>query len=221
MKAVIFDLDGTLLNTIDDIADSLNIALSGNGFKTFPVEEIKMFVGNGVAVMVQRALAGAACTNKQFNSVQARYMEEYSARQAVKTRAYDGLAPAIDELRRLGVKTAVLSNKPQTDTLNTVSRFFTLSRFDLVYGQREGIPVKPDPSALHGLIKELGAAREDCLFVGDSEVDMQTAANAGMKKIGVLWGFRGRRALEDNGADYIVDKASDIVDIVKRLSGSV
>ena len=216
IKAVIFDLDGTLLNTIDDIADSLNIALSGSGFKTYTVEEVKMFVGGGLAVMLQRALAGAAFTPEQFETVKARYMEEYAVRHAVKTKAYDGLVQALDELRRLGVRTAVLSNKPQQDTVKTVAHFFTLARFDLVYGQREGVPTKPDPTALYGIVKELGVAKEDCVFVGDSDVDMQTANNAGMEKIGVLWGFRGRSALEDNNADHIIDKASSIVDIVMR-----
>ena len=216
MKAVVFDLDGTLLDTIDDISDSLNIALSGGGFKTRPVKAVKMFVGSGVNVMLQRALAGEAFTQEQFNSVKAAYAEEYAARHTVKTKAYDGLLQAIDELRKLGVKTAVLSNKPQQDTVKTVAHFFTLARFDLVYGQREGIPTKPDPTALYGIIKELGVPKEGCVFVGDSDVGMQTAANAGMKKIGVLWGFRDRRALEDSNADYIVDKASSIVDIVIR-----
>jgi phosphoglycolate phosphatase len=205
-----------LLDTIDDIADSLNIALAGGGFGTYTPTETKAFVGSGVDVLLRRALAGAACTDGQFNGVRARYMEEYAARQAVKTRAYGGLAQAIDELRSLGVKTAVLSNKPQQDTVKTVSHFFTLARFDLVLGQRAGVPTKPDPTALYGILKELGVAKDDCVFVGDSDVDMRTAGNAGIKKIGVLWGFRDRRVLEEHGADYIIDKASDIVDIVKN-----
>lgn len=216
IKAVIFDLDGTLLDTIDDIADSLNSALSGGGFKPHTAAETKMFVGSGVNVMLQRALAGAVYTREQFESVKTRYMEEYAVRQAVKTRAYDGLAQAIDELRELGIKTAVLSNKPQRDTLNTVEHFFTLARFDLVFGQREGVPIKPDPAALYGMVKELGVAKEECLFVGDSDVDMKTAANAGMKKIGVLWGFRDRQVLEAHQADHIISEASDIVKIARR-----
>jgi phosphoglycolate phosphatase len=217
IKAVIFDLDGTLLNTIDDITDSLNIALSSCGFRRHTAEETKMHVGSGVKVLVQRALAGAAFTDRQFSCVEARYLQEYSARQATKTTAYPGLIHAIDELRSMGVKTAVLSNKPHQDTLKTVEHFFTPARFDLVLGQREGVPPKPDPAALYGIIKELGVAKEECLFVGDSDVDMKTAENAGIKKIGVLWGFRDRRVLEASNADYIIDKAERIVEIVKGM----
>ncbi len=217
IKAVIFDLDGTLLNTLEDITDSLNLALASGGFRQHTAEEAKMYVGSGVIVLVQRALAGSAFTDQQFNYVKARYLQEYSARQAVKTTAYNGLIPAIDELRGMGVKTAVLSNKPHQDTLKTVEHFFTPARFDLVFGQREGVPPKPDPAALYGIIKELGFAKEECLFVGDSDVDMKTADNAGIKKIGVLWGFRDRRVLEAHNADYIIDKAERIVEIVKGM----
>lgn len=214
-KAVIFDLDGTLLDTIEDITDSLNIALKADGFRNYTATEMKMFVGSGVNVMVQRALSGAEYTQAQFDSVKAKYMAEYAERQAVKTRVYPGLIEAIDALRALGIKTAVLSNKPQKDTSNTVAHYFSLSRFDLVYGQREGVPTKPDPAALFQMVKALGVAKEDCLFVGDSDVDMKTACNAGMKKIGVLWGFRGRAVLAQNHADHIISDAADIVRIAR------
>lgn len=216
IKAVIFDLDGTLLNTIDDISDSLNIALAVNGFSKHTVDEAKMFVGSGVDIMVRRALGKTSYKPKQFGEIKKKYMAEYTARQTRKTKVYDGLIEVIDELRRLGIKTAVLSNKPQQDTLKTVAHYFTLARFDLVFGQREGIPIKPDPTALNAMIKELGLAKEECVFVGDSDVDMKTAGNAAMKKIGVLWGFRDRPALEENKADHIIENPADIVAIVKK-----
>lgn len=208
-------MDGTLLDTIDDITDSLNIALSANGFRTYVSSEAKAFVGSGVKVMVERALAYTHYTQPQFDAVRALYMKEYAVRQAVKTRAYNGLASAIDSLRASGIKTAVLSNKPQKDTNSTVDHYFGLSRFDMVVGQREGVPTKPDPAALYQIIKDLGVEIKDCLFVGDSDVDMKTACNAGMKKIGVLWGFRDRAVLEQNHADYIIADAAKIVEIAK------
>jgi phosphoglycolate phosphatase len=216
-KAVIFDLDGTLLDTIADITDSLNIALLEQGFKTYIPEQVKMFVGSGVKVLMQRALADSGRTQQQMEAVRVRYMKEYAARCAIKTRAYPGVIDAVDGLRRLGIKTAVLSNKPHRDTESTVGHYFSLQRFDIVLGQREGVPTKPDPTALYEVVKELGVKKEECLFVGDSDVDMKTACNAGITKIGVLWGFRNRAALEENHADYIITDAAQIVEIATSI----
>lgn len=214
-RAVIFDLDGTLLDTIGDIADSLNIALSANGFKTHEADSVKTFVGSGVNIMLSRALANEKISPERLAAVKARYMAEYAVRQAVKTHAYPGVAEAIDELRRLGIKTAVLSNKPHKDTASTVAHYFTLARFDIVQGQLDGVPIKPDPTVLLRMVRELGARKEECLFVGDSDVDMQTARNAGMKKIGVLWGFRDHAALAENHADHIIADPARIVEIAR------
>ncbi len=216
IKSVIFDLDGTLLDTIEDITDSLNIALTENGFKSHTAEEVKMFVGSGINVMFQRALANESCPPEKFERIKAKYQTEYTARQAVKTRAYPGLQAAIDELRALGIKTAVLSNKPHKDTAATVDHYFSLSRFDIVLGQREGVPTKPDPTALFEIVKDLDCRVDECLFVGDSDVDMQTAKNAGMTKIGVLWGFRSREVLEMHDADHIISDPARIVEIALR-----
>ena len=214
-KAVIFDLDGTLLDTIEDITDALNIALAEHGFKPHSSEEAKMFVGSGVNIMLARALATEKISPEQLAAVKARYMAEYAVRQAVKTHAYPGVAEAIDELRELGIKTAVLSNKPHKDTASTVAHYFTMARFDIVQGQLDGVPIKPDPTVLLRMVKELGVRKDDCLFVGDSDVDMQTARNAGMKKIGVLWGFRNHTALAENHADHIIADPERIVEIAR------
>jgi phosphoglycolate phosphatase len=214
-KAIIFDLDGTLLDTIGDITDCLNIALLEQGFSTYTPEQTKLFVGSR-ANLIQCALSGKGCPPEQMQAVRARYTKEYLVRQSVKTRAYPGVIDAVDGLRRLGIKTAVLSNKPHRDTASTVGHYFSLQRFDIVLGQRDGVPLKPDPTALYEVVKELGVGKEDCLYVGDTEIDMETASNAGMAKIGVLWGYRNRAALEENKADYIIADAAQIIEIAKN-----
>lgn len=213
--SVIFDLDGTLLNTIDDICDSLNIALESQGFRTYNSEETKAFVGSGVKIMVERALGLQNYDEETFEKVRATYMKEYALRQAIKTRPYEGTIDLLIELKKRGIKIGLLSNKPHQDTLRVVDFYFGLDKFDVVLGQREGIPVKPDPTALFELIDLLKTTKDKCIFVGDSDVDMMTANNGEIKKIGVLWGFRTIDVLKSKNADYIVSSADEILSIIK------
>ena len=213
--SVIFDLDGTLLNTIDDICDSLNIALESQGFRTHNSEETKAFVGSGVKIMVERALGLQNYDEDTFEKVRATYMKEYALRQAIKTRPYEGTIDLLIELKKRGIKIGLLSNKPHQDTLRVVDFYFGLDKFDVVLGQREGIPVKPDPTALFELIDLLKTTKDKCIFVGDSDVDMMTANNGEIKKIGVLWGFRTIDVLKSKNADYIVSSADEILSIIK------
>lgn len=213
--SVIFDLDGTLLNTIDDICDSLNIALESQGFRTYNSEETKAFVGSGVKIMVERALGLQDYDEETFEKVRATYMKEYALRQAIKTRPYEGTIDLLIELKKRGIKIGLLSNKPHQDTLRVVDFYFGLDKFDVVLGQREGIPVKPDPTALFEIIDLLKTTKDKCIFVGDSDVDMMTANNGEIKKIGVLWGFRTIDVLKSKNADYIVSSADEILSIIK------
>ena len=215
--SVIFDLDGTLLNTIDDICDSLNIALESQGFRTYNSEETKAFVGSGVKIMVERALGLQDYDEETFEKVRATYMKEYALRQAIKTRPYEGTIDLLIELKKKGIKIGLLSNKPHQDTLRVVDFYFGLDKFDVVLGQREGIPVKPDPTALFELIDLLKTTKDKCIFVGDSDVDMMTANNGEIKKIGVLWGFRTIETLKENNADFVVETTKEILEIIDNV----
>ena len=150
-----------------------------------------------------------------FEKVRATYMKEYALRQAIKTRPYEGTIDLLIELKKRGIKIGLLSNKPHQDTLRVVDFYFGLDKFDVVLGQREGIPVKPDPTALFELIDLLKTTKDKCIFVGDSDVDMMTANNGEIKKIGVLWGFRTIDVLKSKNADYIVSSADEILSIIK------
>ncbi len=216
VDTIIFDLDGTLLNTIDDICDSLNIALESEGYKTYNSEETKAFVGSGVKIMVERALGNQIYTDEIFERIRQAYMKEYEVRQAIKTHPYDGIIELLVELKKMEIKIGLLSNKPHQDTLRVVEHYFGLDKFDVVLGQREGVPIKPDPTALFELIELLKTSKDNCLFVGDSDVDMKTACNGNVNKIGVLWGFRTLKDLKDNNADYIVSSPREIIEIVKK-----
>lgn len=216
-NVVIFDLDGTLLNTIEDISDSLNIALSNEGYPTFDSETTKAFVGSGVNIMIERALKGQEYDDKIFLRIKECYMKEYAVRQAIKTHPYNGTIGLLIKLKELGLKIGLLSNKPHEDTLKVVDHYFGLDKFDIVLGQRPGIPVKPDPTALFELLELFNSTKEETIFIGDSDVDMKTALNGGLKKIGVLWGFRTKKDLEENNADYIVNSTDEIIKIIENL----
>ncbi|CDD93091.1 phosphoglycolate phosphatase [Coprobacillus sp. CAG:826] len=215
-KAIIFDLDGTLLNTIEDITDSLNIALASENLPTHGVEETKAFVGSGVKIMVERATKGLDCTDEQKKRVLDVYMKEYTVRQSIKTCPYDGMIDALKEIQRENILIGLLSNKPHQDTLRVVDHYYGLHLFNVVLGQREGVPIKPNPTALFEIMRDLKVEPKDCIFVGDSDVDMLTATNAKIDKIGVLWGFRTRQVLQACKADYIVDNPKEILDILKK-----
>lgn len=215
-KAIIFDLDGTLLNTIEDITDSLNIALASENLPTHGVEETKAFVGSGVKIMVERATKGLDCTDEQKKRVLDVYMKEYAVRQSIKTCPYEGMIETLKKIRKENILIGLLSNKPHQDTLRVVEHYYGLHLFNVVLGQREGVPIKPDPTALFEIMRDLKVEPKDCIFVGDSDVDMLTATNAKIDKIGVLWGFKTRQVLQACKADYIVDNPKEILDILKK-----
>ncbi len=219
IKAVIFDLDGTLSDTIDTIAYYGNLALNTYGFGSIDTPKYKQFVGNGRDLLIHRMLtAFDADTEENYNNVGKKYDAEYEKSPLYLTAPYDKTPELISDLKSNGIKCAVLSNKPDNVTGTVVDLLFGENTLDLCHGARAGIPIKPAPDGAILTAQELGIAPEECIFVGDTYVDITTGKNAGMKTIGVLWGFRDEKELTEAGADYIVSSPEQIYNIVQTLN---
>lgn len=217
MKAVIFDLDGTLLNTINTIKYYCDNALTKYGFNEVPVEKYKIMVGNGAKLLVERAMSYTRdWTEDEFNAVFKAYNEAYDADTLYLTAPYDGIVDMLGNLKKEGYQTAVLSNKPNFATVDVVKTIFGEGLFDIVRGAIDGVPLKPDPTAVIEIMKELDVTPEEAIFVGDTKVDIATGKNAGLYSVGVLWGFRDEAELTAAGADVIIDNPSRIPEIAKE-----
>ena len=209
---VIFDLDGTLLNTIDDLADAANWVAQAHGWPTHSVEEFKQMVGNGIPKLVER-FAPRPLSQEEFDQVLAEFTARYNAHKEDKTAPYAGMPQAVAALRQAGVTVAVLSNKAHALAGPVVENYYP-GVFHAVQGALPGVPAKPDPTLLRGLLAHLGADPARTLFVGDSNVDIRTGKNGGLTTCGVLWGFRSRQELEQEGADYLVSRPGQLVSLV-------
>jgi phosphoglycolate phosphatase len=214
MKAVIFDLDGTLLDTLDDIADSMNTMLKKFGLPTHNVEDYKYFVGDGATTLAERCAPNAHVANITASQLASAYKAEYSNMQANKTIPYDGIPELLSALAERGIMMAVLTNKAHPAALDVMSLFFPTIHFDAIIGHRPGHPLKPNPTGVHEIMKQLNLSSEEVLYVGDTNTDMQTAAAAGLKSVGVLWGFRSEKELIDSGADIIVSHPLEILQYI-------
>ncbi len=214
IKAIIFDLDGTLLNTIDDLADSMNQVLKESGFPVHDVDEYLYFVGNGARILVERALPEDQRDSSSIDKYLIRYRENYRNNWNNKTLPYAGIDIMLAKLKPLGLTLAILSNKPHNDVLKCTSYYFDETIFSSIAGQKDSVPHKPAPDGALIIAKELRLQPENCLFVGDSSVDMKTAKAAGMIAVGVSWGFRIREELLENGADYIIDSPEELLGLV-------
>ena len=213
-KLVIFDLDGTLLDTIADLAESANHALKQLGYPTRDVETIRTFVGNGVNKLLFRALPDEEKTEENMMRMRAHFVPYYDAHNADLSAPYPGIVALLEELQAKGLRMAVASNKYQEATVKLVKHYFPMIDFVEVLGQREGINVKPDPTIVFDILKKAGVSKEETLYVGDSGVDMQTAINAGVDAIGVTWGFRPRTELEDFHPMGLIDQAEELLGFV-------
>ena len=208
-NAAIFDMDGTILNTLDDLMDSTNFALKNNGLKERSLEEIRFFVGNGIQKLIERA--GPQGTSKEvFEKVFADFKSHYKIHCADKTSYYDGIPSVIQTLRKMGVKTAVVSNKADFAVQELVEVYFK-GLFDVALGERAGVSKKPSPDMVNAALSVLGVEKESAFYIGDSDVDFETAKNSSLDFIGVSWGFRGRKFLENLGSKNIIDSPCELL----------
>ncbi len=211
-KAVIFDLDGTLADTIASITYCGNLALSRFGLPSFGEEDYKHFVGDGAAMLIRRALLAAGDERlEHFDEVYETYLEIFAKDCMYQVKPYEGICALLEELKRLSVRIAVLSNKPDRDSLRVVEALFGKGYFDFVQGQRADIPRKPDPAGVYRIMEAFVLPAGDFLYVGDSGVDMKTGRAAGIFTVGVLWGFRDREELVENGADAVISKPLELL----------
>ncbi len=214
-RLVIFDLDGTLLNTIADLAQSTNHALQSLGYPTHPPEAYPQMVGNGINKLFERALPEGRKSEENVLRMRAAFIPYYNAHNADLSRPYPGVAGLLGQLQAQGLALAVASNKYQEATVRLIAHYFPAIRFAAVLGQRDGVPPKPDPAIVDDILEAAApVSRAEVLYVGDSGVDMQTAANAGVDACGVTWGFRPRAEIEAGKPKYIVDCPEEIARII-------
>lgn len=210
-NAVIFDLDGTLLNTLEDLNDSVNFALDSGGFKRNTVKQTRLYAGNGIRVLMQRSLPESSDgeTLEKYLEI---FRTHYQKNMTNKTRAYDGIYEALKALRENGVKLGVVSNKFDLAVKDLCGKYFgEYIKVAIGEDEKNGIRKKPAPDSVLRAMEILGSDAEHTLYIGDSETDVETAHNAGLKCIGVLWGFRDEEILKKAGADYIIKKPEEII----------
>ena len=212
-ELAVFDMDGTILNTLDDLTDATNHALKAYGYPEHSIEEVRFFVGNGIAKLIERATPDGI-SEEEREKVRAEFMAYYKIHSADKTGPYPGITDLIKRLRAAGVKTAVVSNKPDPAVRDLCKTYYD-GLFDAAVGDMEGQAVKPAPDMCRKVFKELGIGPETSVYIGDSDTDIMTARNAGLDEILVSWGFRGRQFLTEHGAKTICDTPDEVYDVIK------
>ncbi|MHC4176443.1 MAG: HAD family hydrolase [Planctomycetota bacterium] len=213
-QAVIFDLDGTLLDTLEDLADSGNHTLARYGLPTHPVDAYRYFIGDGVGMLIRRMLPEGRRNEDTIGKVTKTYREEYGRRWNVKTKPYDGIGELLDALKAAKIKTAVLSNKPHELTEKCVGELLSRWTFDAALGHRDGIARKPDPAGALWIARQWRLAPSEIVYVGDTATDMETAVAAGMYPCGVLWGFRPAQELLTGGAKVLIERPIELLDVL-------
>ncbi len=216
IKLCIFDMDGTLVNTIDTIAYFGNTALKKFGLDAIPTDDYKLMVGNGSDVLIQRMLKKLGADEGLQKTVHPYYVDIYDKDFMYLTAPYDGITGMLGKVKECGVKTAILSNKDDSTAKKVSDELFEKGLVDLCIGARPGVALKPDPQAVFEIIEKFGVEKDECLYIGDTATDIKTAKNAGLYSIGVLWGFRDEEELKNAGADVIISDPAEIVEIVKN-----
>lgn len=214
-RGCIFDLDGTLLNTLEGIAHTTNLTLASFGLAPFETEAYKLFVGDGAGKLIERVLLERGDKDLLlYDEMLAAYHRFFAVHCMYKLEPYDGIMDLIHSLKEKGVKIAVVSNKPHERVLQNMDAIFGKDFFDHLQGEKPGVNRKPDPAAVFETLKALGLNKEECLYVGDTNTDMMTGRNAGLDTAGVTWGFRSEEELRSYNPAYIVHHPSEIGDII-------
>lgn len=212
-ELVIFDLDGTLLNSIRDLANACNYALEVNGYNTHEIEKYNKFVGDGRYTLIERILPLENRTEENISKLLIDFDYYYNKHMLDYTEPYEGIDNVLDKLKSKDIKLAIVSNKPHEYVEGIVKKYFN-NKIEYVYGHRKGYNTKPDPVTINEVIERLKINKKNTIYIGDSNVDIKTAQNAGIKSIGVLWGFRGEEELRKEGADYIVANSKELLSIL-------
>ena len=215
MKACIFDLDGTLTNTLESMTYSVNLTLEEMGLSKITKDQCRLFVGNGARVLMEKSLKAAGDTDaSRIEEGMEIYGRIFDRNCTYHVTPYEGIPEMLKALKDKGIHLAVLSNKPDRQTVKVVKAIFGEELFDYAQGQKEGIRRKPEPDGVWYLMEQMHVSKEECLYIGDSEVDAATGRNAGLKTIGVLWGFRDRKTLETAGADHLIARPDELLQFV-------
>ena len=214
MKLIVFDLDGTLINSLEDLADSANHVLIQHGFPTHPVDAYRYFVGDGVRKLIERILPAEERNDAQIEQCRQEFVTYYSVHMEDKTEVYPGMIELLKALKERGLKIAVATNKVHVAVEPLMAKYFPGIHFDSLIGQREGIPVKPAPQIMYDILKETGCQPAEALHVGDTATDMLLAHNAGVESVGVLWGYRPLEELQEAGADHIIRVPKELLELV-------
>lgn len=217
IEAIIFDLDGTLLNTIEDIMDSVNFALESLGYPPHLLNEYRYFIGDGIEELVKRALPEEKKNEEIFKKCLSLVKDEYKKRWHDKTKPYEGVKEMLFDLNKIPIKKAIFSNKPNDFTEMAVKRYFPEINFDFVLGAKEGNPKKPDPWGAKFIAKNIGVSQKRTIYLGDTKIDVITAKKANMISIGAEWGFRGRKELEESKADYIAHSPYHFFQLIQKF----